>query len=60
MKYYFVDYENVHSEGFIGIDGIAKNDTLYFINTEKCKTFSIEVLEKIIMRNKNFEVYKLL
>ncbi len=58
MKYYFVDYENVHSEGFIGIDGIAKNDTLYLMYTEQCKTFSLEVLEKIIRRKINFEVYK--
>ncbi len=58
MKYYFVDYENVHSEGFTGIDSIAKNDTLYLMYTEQCKTFSLEVLEKIIRRKVNFEVYK--
>ena len=58
MKYYFVDYENVHSEGFIGIDGIAKNDTLYLMYTEQCKTFSLEVLEKIVRRKINLEIYK--
>ena len=58
MKYYFIDYENVHSEGFTGIDSIAKNDVVYLMYTEHCKNISLEIIEKINKRKAMFEIIK--
>lgn len=58
MNFYFIDFENVHSEGFAGIESLGKNDTLYLMYTEHCKAVSIEALEKICRRKINLEVYR--
>lgn len=47
MNYYFVDYENVHSEGFVGIEKVQEKDVIYVVYSEQSKTFSLDILEKI-------------
>lgn len=48
MNYYFIDYENVHSEGFGGIENnLGKNDKICLMYTDACKQIPFEVLEKM-------------
>lgn len=47
MNYYFIDYENVHADGFIGIENLGENDTICVMYTEQSKAFSLELVEKI-------------
>ena len=58
MNYYFIDFENVHSEGFSGVEALGENDTLYLMFTEYCKMLSIEALEKICRRKIKLEVIR--
>ena len=39
MNYYFIDYENVHADGFIGIENLSENDVICVMYTEQSKTF---------------------
>lgn len=49
MNYYFIDYENVHSDGFVGVeDNLGKNDKICLLYTDTCKQIPFEVLEKMI------------
>lgn len=58
MNYYFIDYENVHSNGFIGIENLGDNDFLHIMYTEQSKTFSFEILEKICKQNVKLDLHK--
>ena len=51
MNYYFIDYENVHADGFIGIENLGENDTICVMYTEQSKAFSLELVEKITKEN---------
>lgn len=60
MNYYFIDYENVHSVGFAGVENLGSNDTLLLMYSEYCKSFPFEVLEKICIHRVNLKVYRVL
>ena len=58
MNYYFIDYENVHADGFIGIENLGENDIICVMYTEQSKTFSLELVEKIVTQKAKLESYK--
>lgn len=58
MNYYFIDYENVHADGFIGIENLGENDIICVMYTEQSKTFSLELVEKIVRQKARLESYK--
>ena len=58
MNYYFIDYENVHADGFIGIENLGENDTICVMYTEQSKAFSLELVEKITRQRVKLESYK--
>ena len=58
MNYYFIDYENVHADGFIGIENLSENDVICVMYTEQSKTFSLELVEKIVRQRARLESYK--
>ena len=51
MNYFFVDFENVHSGGFEGIENYNKDDIIYLMYTENSQTISLTVLEKMLKKN---------
>ena len=58
MHYYFIDYENVHADGFIGVERITENDIVCVMYTERSKSISLEFIEKIGKQNARIESYK--
>lgn len=58
MNYYFIDYENVHADGFIGIENLGEDDIICVMYTEQSKTFSLELVEKIVRQKAKLESYK--
>ncbi len=51
MNYFFVDFENVHSGGFEGIEKYSKDDIIYLMYTEACQSISVKVLDKLLKNN---------
>lgn len=58
MNYYFIDYENVHADGFIGVENLDENDIVCVMYTEQSKAFSLELVEKIGRQRARLESYK--
>ena len=58
MNYYFIDYENVHADGFAGVENLGENDVICVMYTEQSKAFSLELVEKIARQHAKLESYK--
>lgn len=58
MNYYFIDYENVHADGFTGAENLGGNDVVCVMYTEQSKAFSLELVEKIARQHARLESYK--
>ncbi len=58
MNYYFIDYENVHADGFAGAENLGENDVICVMYTEQSKAFSLELVEKIARQHAKLESYK--
>lgn len=58
MNYYFIDYENVHADGFTGAENLGENDVICVMYTEQSKAFSLELVEKIARQSAKLESYK--
>ena len=58
MDYYFVDYENVHSDGFSNVDCLNKDDVICIMYTEQSKNFTLDLFEKVNRLGVSIEVYK--
>ncbi|MDE7273450.1 MAG: hypothetical protein K2N95_10385 [Lachnospiraceae bacterium] len=58
MNYYFIDYENVHADGFTGAENLGEKDVICVMYTEQSKAFSLELVEKIARQHARLESYK--
>lgn len=58
MNYYFIDYENVHADGFTGAENLGDQDVICVMYTEQSKAFSLELVEKIAKQHAKLESYK--
>ncbi|MDE7205074.1 MAG: hypothetical protein K2O91_24950 [Lachnospiraceae bacterium] len=58
MNYYFIDYENVHADGFTGAENLGEKDVICVMYTEQSKAFSLELVEKIARQRAKLESYK--
>ena len=58
MNYYFIDYENVHADGFAGVENLGEQDVICVMYTEQSKAFSLELVEKIVRQKARLESYK--
>lgn len=58
MGFYFIDYENVHTDGFIGVEELDENDSIILMYTEQCKGCSWDLLEKITKNKIGLEILK--
>ncbi|MCM1299240.1 MAG: PIN domain-containing protein [Firmicutes bacterium] len=57
MNYYFIDYENVHLNGFVGIENLGENDFLHIMYTEQCKAFPFALLDKLCKQHVNLDLH---
>lgn len=48
MNYFFIDYENVHYNGFSGIENYEKDDVICLMYTDVCKNIPLNVLYQLI------------
>lgn len=48
MNYFFIDFENVHSSGLDGIENFGKDDVIYLMYTNTCKTIQLTVMDKLL------------
>ena len=58
MKYYFIDYENVHVEGVLHIDALEPNVKIFFLYSENCKNISLDIIEKACKKEIQIIAYK--
>lgn len=47
MTYYFVDYENVHSDGIVDCTELERGDVVCVIYTEQAKNITLDIIEKL-------------
>lgn len=47
MRYYFVDYENVHEEGLKGITELTEQDTVYIFYSKNAQTLTFDLHHKL-------------
>lgn len=47
MSYFLIDYENVKSEGFEGIETLTPDDYVFVLYSDNCKTITFNMMEKI-------------
>lgn len=58
MTYYFVDYENVHSDGIMDCTELEKGDVVCVIYTEQAKNITLDVIEKLSRSGVTLELDK--
>lgn len=58
MTYYFVDYENVHSEGIVDCSELEQGDIVYVFYTEQAKNITLDILEQFTRRGIRLELDK--
>lgn len=58
MTYYFVDYENVHSDGIMDCTELEKDDVVCVIYTEQAKNITLDVIEKLSRSGVTLELDK--
>lgn len=58
MTYYFVDYENVHSDGIVDCSELEQGDIVYVFYTEQAKNITLDILEQFTRRGIRLELDK--
>lgn len=58
MRYYFIDYENVHQSGMNGIEKLTENDKLIIFYTTNAETLTFSLYEKLILCKAEIQLYK--
>ena len=59
MNIFLIDYENVHSNGFIGISKLKKKDKLYIFYSIKSENINIDVINSLLKKKVSFKMFKL-
>ena len=57
MKYYLIDYENVKTEGLLGIEDLGASDTVHIFYSENADKLTFDILQ-MIMRSKAKILYQ--
>lgn len=55
MNYYLIDYENQGTDNLKDMYGVQKGDEIYIFFSDKCKNFSLDLLEKVSNLGVNFK-----
>lgn len=58
MTYYFVDYENVHSDGIVDCTELEPGDIVYVFYTEQAKNITLDILEQFTRKGIRLELDK--
>lgn len=58
IRYYLVDYENVHQSGLNGIETLTENDRLVIFYTSNAETLTFAVYEKLVQCRAEIKLYK--
>ena len=58
MTYYFVDYENVHSDGIVDCTELDPGDIVYVFYTEQAKNITLDILEQFTRKGIRLELDK--
>ncbi|MDE6796794.1 MAG: hypothetical protein K2J36_02105, partial [Ruminococcus sp.] len=58
VKYYLIDYENVHYTGLTGIEKLTENDRLIIFYTANAETLTFSVYEKLIACKAEIQLHK--
>lgn len=56
MAYYYVDYENVHSNGLLGIDLLSKGDKVFIFTGSSTDTIRFDALQQVISSPATVEI----
>ena len=48
MKYYLIDYENVKTEGLLGIEELLSTDTVHIFYSDNADKLTFDVLRMIM------------
>lgn len=58
MNYYFLDYENVHADGFKGAGSLKENDVVCVMYTDQSRNVTFDIIEEINNRGARIESYR--
>lgn len=58
MNYYFLDYENVHADGFKGAGSLKENDVVCVMYTDQSRNVTFDIIEEINSRGARIESYR--
>lgn len=58
IRYYLVDYENVHQSGLNGIEKLTENDRLVIFYTSNAETLTFSLYEKLVQCSAEIKLYK--
>lgn len=58
MQYYFVDYENVHMDGFVGMKPLQSGDCVVIMYSENSKNITIDVMRELLTNGASIQCFK--
>ena len=58
IRYYLIDYENVHQAGLNGIEKLTENDRLIIFYTINAETLTFSLYEKLVSCKAEIQLYK--
>ncbi|MBO5104493.1 MAG: hypothetical protein J6B74_05455 [Ruminococcus sp.] len=58
IRYYLIDYENVHQAGLNGIEKLTENDRLIIFYTTNAETLTFSLYEKLVSCKAEIQLYK--
>ncbi len=58
IRYYLIDYENVHQAGLDGIEKLTENDKLVIFYTTNAETLTFSLYEKLVSCKAEIKLYK--
>ena len=58
MKCFFMDFENVHADGFTGLDKLDNGSVVFVMYSENCKNISWDIMEKAESKGIKISAYR--
>ena len=59
MNVFLIDYENVHTNGFIGMDKLKKKDKVYIFYSIKSENIYMDIMNTLLKNKVSFKMFKL-
>ena len=59
MNVFLIDYENVHTNGFIGMDKLKKKDKVYIFYSIKSENIHMDIMNTLLKNKVSFKMFKL-